>query len=76
MNVNSSPGLPEPGAVTTLRVITGDVVLTVAIPLVDVESAVAVTVYEPDALAPSVIVVEACPLLHLRGSEMHFHRRT
>ena len=64
VNVNSSPGLPDPGLVTTLidnPVCGGG--LTVAVPLIDLESTVAVTVYEPDAFSPSVIVVEACPLV-------------
>ena len=37
--------------------------LTVAVPLVDLEPTVAVIVYEPDALLPSMRVVDACPLL-------------
>ena len=41
----------------------GGEVLTVAIPLVDLEPTVAVIVYEPDALSPSVTEVDALPLL-------------
>ena len=37
--------------------------LTVAVPLVDLEPTVAVIVYEPEALPPSVSVVCARPLL-------------
>ena len=36
---------------------------TVAVPLVDLEPTVAVTVYEPEALPPSVTEVDARPLL-------------
>ena len=41
----------------------GGGVLTVAVPLVDLEPTVAVIVYEPDALPPSVTEVDALPLL-------------
>ena len=41
----------------------GDDVSTVAVPLVDLEPLVAVIVYEPEALFPSVNVVEARPSL-------------
>ena len=37
--------------------------LTVAVPLVDLEPTVAVIVYEPEALSPSVTEVDARPLL-------------
>ena len=41
----------------------GGGVLTVAVPLVVLEPTVAVTVYEPEALPPSVTEVDALPLL-------------
>ena len=41
----------------------GGGVLTVAVPLVDLEPLDAVIVYEPEALFPSISVVEARPLL-------------
>ena len=41
----------------------GGGVLTIAVPLVDWEPLDAVIVYEPDALFPSISVVDACPLL-------------
>ena len=64
VNVNASPGSPDPGPLITLMDNTvGGGVLTVAVPLVDLEPTVAVTVYEPVALSPSVTEVDALPLL-------------
>ena len=65
LNVNESPGSPDQrlDSITTENSGGGGGVPTVAVPLVDLEPTVAVTVYEPDALSPSVTEVDARPLL-------------
>ena len=66
VNVNVSPGSPDPGLVTTLMENAGVGGVcessTVAVALTDTPLLVAVIVYEPEALFPSVSVVCACPL--------------
>ena len=65
VNVVLSPGSRGQGVlnITAERPDGGGGVLTVAVPLVDLEPTVAVIVYEPDALSPSVTEVDARPLL-------------
>ena len=64
-NVVLSPGSRGQGVlnITAERPDGGGGVLTVAVPLEDLEPTVAATVYEPDALPPSVTEVDALPLL-------------
>ena len=64
VNVNVSPGSPDPGLVTTLMEYSGGGgggEVTVAVPVTDLPLLVAVIVYEPEALVSSVSVVCACP---------------
>ena len=67
VNVNASPGSPDPGLLITTMDISGGGggggVSTVAVPLTDWVPSVAVTVYEPEASLPRVSVVLARPLL-------------
>ena len=77
VNVNVSPGSPDPGLVTTCYGVFwrrlqshsqivpgcggGEVTVAVSVPVTDLPLLVAVIVYEPEALFPSVSVVCACP---------------
>ncbi len=68
VNVNESPGSPDPGKLATLMINGGgggggDGVLDFAVTLTDALPADAVIVYEPVALLPNLIVAEARPLL-------------
>ena len=67
VNVNASPGSPDPGLLITTMDISGGGgggdVSTVAVPLTDWVPSVAVTVYEPEASLPRVSVVLARPSL-------------
>ena len=67
VNVNASPGSPDPGLLITTMDNSGGGggggVSTVAVPLTDWVPSVAVTVYEPEASLPRVSVVLARPLL-------------
>ena len=68
-NVKAAPGAPDPGPlITTMENCGGGgggggEVVTVAVPVVDTPLLVALIVYEPEALFPSVRVICACPLL-------------
>jgi hypothetical protein len=66
VNVNVSPGAPDPGPLTTSMVYVGGEV-TVAVPVTDLPLLVAVIMYGPEALSPSTTVVCACPLLPVVG---------
>ena len=61
--VNSSPGLPDKLSENVNMIGADGGGLTVAVPLVDMLPTVAVIVYEPEALFPSITVVEARPSL-------------